>query len=600
MTGLNDVQVHLVDSVDTASELMRWLSTKEIIAFDTETSGLDKDRDVARLIQVGDERTGWSIPFERWGGVFDDIVKKYQGRYVAHNLVFDHTMTRRQGVHIPREKCDDTRLMMHTLDSIGSLALKKYAHKNIDSRAATLQDQLDESMKKAGWTWANVPVTFDQYWQYGGLDPVLTMQAYNQLWPRVQAEAPTSYALELAVNWSCEKMERRGTMIDRAYTADFRDRMLDYITQVEDWCQREYGIKPGSNDAVINVLLRDKVNLIKRTPSGASYSLDKDVLAAVDHPLAQAVLGRRQAQKIESTYLSTYLELSALNDGLIHPSINTVGGTDKNPFEPGGSGKGVRTGRMSMNDPNLQNVPIRTAVGAQIRNCFIPREGNVWIKDDADQIEMRILAHLAQDPGMINAFKSDGDFFVNIARDLFADPDFQKSDPRRQTVKNGGYAKIYGAGIDTFARTAGATIEAAADFMNKFDALYPGVPAFTRTVERVARQRLNAEGETYVRSPLTGRKHVADQGREYALVNYLIQGMAGEILKMKIVEADAAGLDRYMIFPVHDEIDLDVPEEDVPDVLATLRDVMNDDKLLSVPITWSPAVGDRWGNAKDI
>lgn len=600
MTGLNDVQVHLVDSVDSASELMRWLSTKDIIAFDTESTGLDKDRDRVRLFQVGDERTGWAIPWERWGGVVDELVAKYQGRYVAHNLVFDLCMSKNDGVVIPPHKCDDTRLMMHTLDSIGSLALKNYARKNIDSRAAELQSNLDDALKKAGWSWDTVPVTFPPYWQYGGVDPILTMQAFNQLKPRVDAEAPASYQIELAAAMSCNKMERRGTMIDREYTLDFQNRMLEYIESAERWCKYEYNFKINSTDAIIQRLQRDGVNLTKLTPNGAKYSLDKFVLATIDHPLAQTVLARRRAEKIVSTYLSTYLRLSELDDGLIHPSINTVGGTDKNPFEPGGSGKGVRTGRMSMNDPNLQNVPIRTAVGAQIRNCFIPRPNHTWIKDDADQIEMRILAHLSKDPKMIEAFVSEGDFFVNLARDLFAEPDFQKSDPRRQLVKNGGYAKIYGAGLDTFAATAGAPLQEASDFMARFDALYSGVPRFTREVERVAQQRMNTEGEMYVRSPLTGRKHVADRNREYALVNYLIQGMAGELLKMKIVEADQAGLDEFMIFPVHDEIDLDVPNDQVSDVIATLNDVMNDDSVLSVPMTWSPAVGDRWGTAKDV
>jgi DNA polymerase-1 len=255
---------------------------------------------------------------------------------------------------------------------------------------------------------------------------------------------------------------------------------------------------------------------------------------------------------------------------------------------------------MSMSEPNLQNVPIRTAMGKRIRNGFIPRDGHRWIKCDADQIEMRILTHLSQDPGLIAAFQSDKDFFVNLGIQLFHEPDFTKADPRRQLIKNGGYAKIYGAGLDKFAKTAGSSTEEASEFMNNFDTTYPGIARFVHEVEVVARQRLHDEGESYVRSPLTGRKHVADPRKEYALVNYLIQGLAGEVLKMKIVELDAAGLDEFMLFPVHDEIDEDVPIDRVDEVVQTLMDVCNDSKLLTVPITWTPAVGDRWGDAKDL
>jgi DNA polymerase-1 len=599
--SLDDVQVHLVDSVDTAVEMFRWLGTTNgIIGCDTETSGLDKDRDHVRLIQVGDQRTGWAIPLDRWGGVFEELVAKYDGFYAMHNAPYDHTMLKRAGIVLPRMKIHDTRPMIHVLESTGSLALKNYAKKNIDPRAAQLQDELDAALRKGGWTWATVPTNFGPYWQYGGLDPILTMQAFDQLYPRVQAEAPISYQLEIAVAWSCEKMERRGVRVDRPYVGAMIDELEVYISQVDEWCRVNFAIaNPGSDAQVRRALLDVGCDLIKKTASGAAYSVDKEVLAGLDHPLAGAILGRRQAVKVVSTYLGNYLAMTD-HDDFIHPSINTVGGTDKNPFEPGGGGKGVRTGRMSMSDPNLQNVPIRTAMGKRIRNAFIPREEHAWIKCDADQIEMRILAHLANEPKMIEAFKSEGDFFVNLARDLFNEPDFQKADPRRQFVKNGGYAKIYGAGPDKFAKTAGAPLAEASAFMTRFDNMYPSIPLFVREIENLARRRFNDEGEAYVRSPMTNRKHVADRGREYALLNYLIQGTAGEVLKMKIVEADAAGLDEFMLFPVHDEIDLDVPFEQVNDVVTTLRDVMNDDQMLTVPITWTSAVGARWGDAKDV
>lgn len=593
----DDTKVTLIDSVELALECKRWLSTHDRVAIDTESTGLNKDTDRARIMQIGDAQTAWVIPidFPGWGAFAIELLQVFQGRWVAHNLVFDHAMlTNALGIGLPEARSDDTRLKSHVVSSTGSLALKNLAKKHVDPRAALLQGQLDEAIgRRGGWTWATIPITYQDYWYYAGLDTILTYQLDDYLDPIVQAEAPDSYQLELAAAWVCERMERKGVLVDRPYVQTFTDELQRYIEQAELWCSKTYGLYPGTNKDVIAQLTHDGVELTKYTEQG-QISLDKFVLGALTHPLAEVVLGRRRAQKMVSTYLSHYLD-GADADGRVHPSINTVGGMGKNPFEPGGS-SGVRTGRMSCSDPNLQNVPIRTTAGKRIRRSFIPTPGSRWVKCDADQIEMRVMAHMANDQGMIDAFKSDGDFFVNIARELYADPNFQKSDPRRQVVKNGGYAKIYSAGPDKFAETANVSVDEARQFINRFDAMYPGVPRWTRSVELDARQRLELEGEPYVRSPLTGRKHVADPRKLYPLVNYVIQGTAGEVLKMKIVELDRAGLGGYMLFPVHDEIDLEIPDQDLDTALATLKDVVNDDELLSVPLTWSAETGPNWGD----
>lgn len=610
--SLDDVTgVTLVDSVDDAFALMRWLSTKDEIALDIEGSGLRKydrqwcecshalgnpPKEKVRLVQFGDQREAWCVPFEQWGGVVHDVARKFQGTYNTHNGPnYDIPMLRNAGVKIPEHKVNDTRLMAHVVDSTGSLALKNLCKRLVDPRAASMQQELDDAMKKSGWGWHDVPITFQPYWLYGGVDTILTQQVKDILWPQVQATAPDAYALELAVVWVTERMERKGILVDREHTARFRDELTEYMVAVEAWCEAQYNVYPGASARVIKQLQDDGVKFTKMT-KGGNISLDKEVLESISHPLAQAVLGRRRAQKVCSTYLGTYLDLTEF-DPRIHPSINTVGGSGKNPFEPGGS-SGVRTGRMSSNDPNMQNVPTRGPFKKKIRNCFIPAEGYTWIKCDADQIEMRGMTHMSQDPAMMAAFNSDGDFFVNMAIQLFNEPEFQKSDPRRQFVKNGGYAKIYGAGIPKFSKTAGVSEDEGRAFMNLFDSTFNGVVRWTRELEALARRRLDVEGEAYVRSPLTNRKLVADAGKLYTLVNYAIQGMAAEILKIKLVEADNAGLGDFMILPVHDEIDFEVPDDQVGDVLATLSDVMNDDKLLSVPVTWSAETGKKWGECE--
>jgi DNA polymerase-1 len=610
---LDDSQAHLVESVDDAAEFMRWLSTKKKVAFDTETTGLNHDTDRPRMAQYGDGRDGWAIPFERWAGVVDDATRRYEGEYVMHNAPYDWIMMKHGGVNLPRHRIHDTRLKAHVISSTGPLGLKPLCERHVDPRAGAAQQALETGIgKHGGWTWANVPVTYEPYWVYAALDTVLTYHLDEKLDPMVRGDAPLSYELELAVQWVCEDMARRGAHVDRAYTQDLMDKMVAYVAEVAAWCVTHFDLKPGSNDAVAERLVAEGVHLYKRTQAGR-LSVDKDVLAGIDHPLAGAVLGHRQATKLVSTYLRHYLEMST-RDGRVHPSINTVGGSAKNPFEQGGT-RGVRTGRMSMDEPNLQNVPIRTNQGKKIRNCFDAMCGgwcgcgrpHSWIKADFDQIEMRLFAHLSNDPALIELFRGDVDPFLVATRDIFADTTILKEDLRRQHVKNSFYAKLYGAGVEQFARTAGIRDEhggldlvLAQAFLTRLDQMYPGIRSLQRETETTANTNRQRWGEAYVRSPLTNRKHVADEGREYALMNYEVQGTAGEILKMKMVECDHAGLGRYMVLPVHDEIDLDAPTDELDDVMTTLRDVMNDADLLTVPITATMSVGDRWGEVKDV
>lgn len=595
--SLDEVKgIHFIDDIETAWECQRWLSTCDEIAVDSEGTGLNTRIDKVRLLQFGDRQTAYCIPidFPGWGAFGADMLTRFQGTFVAHNLTYDADMIRGTlGVSLPESRCHDTRLMSHVLESTGSTALKSLTRRLVDKRAANFQHQLDDAMRAGGWNWANVPINLEAYWMYGGLDTILTMQLKDVLWPQVQAEAPKSYALELAVSWVTRRMENKGVVVDRAYTESLREELSRYVEAAERWCKDNYSVSPGSDLKIIEILSNLGYEFTKMTGSGNRLALDKEVLEGIDHPLAATVLGRRRAQKMVSTYLGNYLEMSEY-DGKIHPSINTVGGVGKNPFEPGGS-SGVRTGRMSMSDPNLQNVPIRTKFGKKIRNCFTSSPDHTWAKADFGQIEMRVMAHMSQDPAMIAAFKSPGDFFVNMGIQLFHEPDFTKADPRRQLLKNGGYAKIYGAGIPKFAKTAGVPEDEAGEFMRDFDGLYSRVVEWIREVETEGRQNQSLHGEAFVRSPLTGRKHRADAGKLYTLVNYEIQGTAGEILKMKIVEADQAGLGPFMTIPVHDEIDFDIPNDELEEVMHTIHLVMNDDKLLTVPITSSIETGQRWG-----
>lgn len=582
--------MHLVNNLDTAMDLFHWLGTEDaqgVIAVDSETTGLDKEKDVVRLVQVGGREHGWSIPWEGWHGVFADIVKRFDGIFALHNAPYDVCMLDRMGVKLPRDRVRDTRVMAHVLESTYSTALKNQSARYIDPRAGSAQKELDEALgRKGGWTWATIPIEFQPYWAYAAVDTILTRHLYDHHYPAVMADAPYAFEIESGVQWVIENMERRGVHVDVGHAQETMISYDKYCDEVEKWVKESYGVSPGSNAKIIEILHAAGVEFTKKTDSGA-FSLDKEVLESIDHPLAKAVFTRRQLQKISSTYLSHFV-MEADENFLLHPSINALG---------------ARTSRMSMSGPNFQNLlRIGTSkAGDEVRNSVTTRYGEdgMLIFCDFDQVEMRILAHMSNEERMIEAFKSEDDFFVTLARDIFNNPTITKKDKVRQIVKNAGYATIYGAGTAKFAMTAGISEYEASSFMRRWNNLYPAVKQHAQATHYEAMRNRTETGVPFVRCPITGRKQIADVGKEYALVNYKIQGAAASILKIKLNEMDAAGLGEFMILPVHDEIILDVPNERVKEVVQSLHDIMNDDKLLNVPITASVAHGKRWGQKKD-
>jgi DNA polymerase-1 len=259
---------------------------------------------------------------------------------------------------------------------------------------------------------------------------------------------------------------------------------------------------------------------------------------------------------------------------------------------------------MSMDHPNLQNLPRRSEsnlAAITVRNCLVSAPENVLLMVDYDQIELRLLAHLAGDEGLRTAFRNAGDldFFTNAARGIFFDESLGRKDHRRQTTKNAFYAMGYGAGAPKFAATAGLSTEDGYAIYNAIDSQYPGIKQLSRSVEARAMSRLHDEGVAYAKSPFTGRRHPADDDRMYTLVNYLVQGAAAELLKMKLIELDNAGFGPYMCLPVHDEVVFDVPADQVDEFAVAAMRVMSDDNLISVPITTGPATGHRWGDKQD-
>ena len=557
------------------STFKRWLGERRpVLAFDTETGGLEAWAQPLRLIQFGDAMKGWVIPWHMWGGVALEAFASYDGELTAHNLKFDAGFIERHcNIKFPWHRSHCTYIQAHLIDSAGVHGLKPLAQRLVDPRATTGQEILGQAMKAQGWTWATVPVEFPGYWCYAAVDTVLTARIHEQQHPQVASSYADVYELELAVARIVNGMEMRGARIDLDYCErKLQDLELAYDA-IQKWCLEHFGVRNiGSNAQVADALVAHGVELTEKTATG-KWKLDEEVIESLHHPLADAVRNAKKAKKIASTYFTNFLQYH--DDGRIHPNIKFLE---------------ARTGRMSITKPALQTLPR----GRIVRDAFIPSENNVLLSADYDQIEMRLLAHYCRDPGLIDAINS-GDLHTETARRVYGDPTLQKKDPRRQTAKNAGFAKIYGAGVEKFAKTAGIPIEEASAFLRGYDAMFPGVRSFQQQVELVARQRSAAEGVAYIKTWPLGRRLPADPGKEYTLVNYLIQGTADDVLKRALVDLDLVGLGDMLVVPVHDEVILDVPASEVAEVTALVRETMTQSDWV-VPLTAGvEGPFERWG-----
>lgn len=585
------MELHLVNTIDEAWAFKRWASERhEQLAFDTETSGLDPRAPGAklRLVQIGDRRTGWAIPWELWGGVALEIFNQYEGHWVAHNIAFDaRWLEIHSGWKVPWHRAHDTMIMAQVCDPLGGGALKPLAIRHVDRRAGAGDNQLKEAMAKEGWGWENIPVDYDAYWAYGALDPVLTIHLFDHF--RADTNYPRVYELEMAARRVISHMEDNGAPIDLEYCERKYNELTDKVEQSKEWAKRELGISIGSNLQLVKFFQDTLGAEIERQTKSGAPSVDKYQLKMwVNNPpserigqFAKFLLDVRRADKMAGSYFKNFL--TKHNDGILHPSIKTLG---------------ARTGRMSMTDPALQTLPKGEAL---VRDAFIPHEGNVLISSDYSQIEARLMAHFSQDPKLIQTFKeadaAGSDFFTAIGSDIY-NVQMEKSDKRRGLVKNTMYGKMYGAGVTKMAETAGVPYDQMKAVVDAFDTRYPGVKQFQAKVEDAGVRRERSEGQGYVTTPF-GRRLPCDEGRVYSLTNYLLQGHAAELLKDAIVRMDLAGLGDYMLLPVHDEVIFSVPKEDYQDVMQTIGEVMTIHGLaVDVPADPEGPLS-RWGEKYD-
>lgn len=584
---------------DDIPDFQAWLGDQagRVIGLDTETTGLNifAPDFRLRLVQFGAPRTAWVLRADLFSDAIRAELLDPRYSFAVHNWAFDGLVLDRT-LDVPLESLTDrvfdTRIFAHLLDprqpSEGGagLALKPLSAIYVDDAAPDTQAGLHKHFHELGFTnetgWANIDINDELYLRYAALDVILEPRLFDELSKIVRSIGLSRLSqFEHLVQSYLMIMQRRGLLLDAAYVAG-----LDHDLSVEAARYREvarrYGVENvNSTKQVAECLVATGETLTQRTKTG--LKVDKEVLlpladmdnlwerrgARDPNPLAEAVLHAKRAEKWRKSYAGAFTSLADA-DHRLHPRIGALA---------------ARTARMSVSAPPLQQLP---SSDWKIRRAIVADPGMVMMSSDYDQIELRVLAALADVKGMKQAI-AEGRDLHGFTAELVYGPDYTKK--QRKLMKGVGFGKVYGGGAATLSRQTGADLAAVKSAVRAYDRVYPEVRRFASRLQRRAQY-----GKREVIT-VSGRHLPLDRDRLYSATNYVVQSSSRDILAQAIVDLFDAGLGNYLLLPIHDELLAEAPEADAADVARAITEIMTVD-FRGVPLTaTAEIVGRNWGAA---
>jgi DNA polymerase-1 len=516
-------------------------------------------------------------------------------RKSGHDLKFDAILLARHGVAL-RGLDTDTMLTSYLIDATrAEHRLEDLALEHVSYKALKEEDVCGRGVKALSF--ADVPP--DVLLNYaaeradlvGQLAPVFAALLEKEQLVSVYEE------LERPLIPVLVEVERAGIRIDGPSLAAQSQRLEQEIARrskdIFEAAGAEFNINSPKQLAEV---LFDKMQLpvLKRTGTSKAPSTAVEVLEelALAHDLPRQILEWRSLMKLKGTYIDALPQLVNPQTGRVHTCFNQAV---------------AATGRLSSSDPNLQNIPIKTELGREIRGAFIADRGNVLVSADYSQIEFRVLAHMSEDPVLVSAFSEGADFHERTALKIFGNNSQRDPHQLRSIAKMVNYALLYGKSAFTLSKDIGVTTEAAQEFIDAYFAGFPNVRAFIdRTLEegRATGVVKTMFGRRRLVPELTSRNFQVRSASERMAVNMPIQGSAADILKKAMIDVHAglprvAGGRARMILTVHDELLFETPREAADETSAAVRELMEGAVTLKVPLTVDVGVGENWKEAKE-
>ncbi|BEM60350.1 DNA polymerase I [Serratia marcescens] len=601
-----DGYVTILDEAAFTDWLAR-LKKADVFAFDTETDGLDTL--TANLIGLSFAIAPGEAAYLPVAHDYLDAPAQLDRAYVlealkplledekalkvGQNLKFDMSLLARYGIEM-RGIAYDTMLESYVLDSVGgrhdmdSLADRYLGHKTItfEEIAGKGKNQLTFNQ-----------IALEQAAPYAAEDADVTLQLHLAMWPQLKqsAELLTVFdEIEMPLLPVLSHIERTGVLIDpailSAHSQELAKRLAELEAQAHELAEEPFNLASTKQLQAI-LYEKQKLPVLKKTPGGAP-STNEEVLAelALDYPLPKVILEYRGLAKLKTTYTDKLPLMINPVSGRVHTSYHQAV---------------TATGRLSSSDPNLQNIPVRNEEGRRIRQAFIAPEGYRIVAADYSQIELRIMAHLSQDEGLLKAFAEGKDIHRATASEVFGVPLDKVTGEQRRSAKAINFGLIYGMSAFGLARQLGIPRGEAQRYMDLYFERYPGV------LDYMERTRQQASEQGYV-STLDGRRlYLPDvrssnamrrKAAERAAINAPMQGTAADIIKRAMIEVDAwlQGQEKPLvraIMQVHDELVFEVHESVIDEASQRIRQLMEGSMTLAVPLKVDVGVGMNWDEA---
>lgn len=595
--------------IQTELQFNKWLeklSQAELIAFDTETTSLNYMD--AAIVGVSFAITAGEaiyIPlahdYENAPQQLDrtDVLKKLKPllenpaiRKIGQNIKYDLEVLANHHIQL-QGIAYDTMLESYILNSTSNKHdMNSLALKHLNWQTIHFEDITGKGAKQI--TFNKVPV--EQAATYAAEDADVTLQLHQNLWPKLMKDAGLAHVfteIEMPLVPVLARIERNGVLIDpeklKAQTNELEKRLIELEKQTVTLSGTSFNLNSPKQlqDILFNTL---KLPVLQKTPTGQPSTADAVLQElALDYELPQLIIEYRSLSKLISTYTKRLPEQINHHTGRIHTSYNQTG---------------AATGRLSSSDPNLQNIPVRTEEGRRIRQAFIAPPGYKIISADYSQIELRIMAHISDDPALLNAFKHNLDVHQATAAEILDIPLEQVTREQRRSAKAINFGLIYGMSAFGLARQLGIDRQAAQTYIDRYFARYPLIKAYMENT------RASAHAHSYVETLWGRRLYLPDinssqimrqKAAERTAINAPLQGTAADIIKRAMIQIDQwlqeSGVNAKMIMQVHDELVFEVAETEVTSVLDTIRQQMMNAAHLKIPLLVSIGVGDNWDSA---
>ena len=586
-------------------KVIKEASKSDTVAIDTETTGLD---------YIDSELVGISISFNAGEGFYipikhndesiiqlplEDVINELkpllessEKKIIGQNIKFDKNILMKYGLKIASIK-NDTMMMSYVLDASATRHnLDALASYYLGYKTSTYEDVAGKGAKQISFD--DVPI--DIATNYAAEDADITLRLYEELSPKlknIESLNKLNEEIEIPLIEVLSDMERNGAILNakvlNAQSKDLEERIIRLENKAYKLAGEEFNL--GSTKQLREIFF-DKLNyrVIKKTPGGQP-STDEKVLAelAEEYELPKVLLEHRTLSKLKSTYTDKLPNQISSLSGKVHTSFHQAVTT---------------TGRLSSSDPNLQNIPIRTEDGRRIRQAFEPSNGNKFISADYSQIELRVMAHLSKDPGLLSAFQEGEDVHSKTASEVFNVGIEDVSSDLRRNAKAINFGLIYGISAFGLGKQLGITRNLAAEYMAMYFEKYPGVKQYMESTKESASQNGYVEtlfGRRLYLKEINANNALRRQASERAAINAPVQGTAADIMKIAMIRMYQAlkkeKSEARIILQVHDELILDTPEKEIDRVIELTTEAMKEATLLDVPLEIDIGIGDNWDQA---